>query len=112
MKIEFLMQVDHEVAFRPDALSDLLQRFDHLWNARACVVQASAAPAATSARTGARAAGSRTRSAWTGSSAGVGQDAAVHAVHAPASCHRRCCTLLETHLLRLFGRHDPLREAA
>src|SRR5688500_17280028 len=116
MQVELLMQVDHEVAVRSDALADLLQRLDHLRNARACVEQRSATAAALAAGSTARRrtrGRTRRRARPTGSRpTRARQDAAVYAVDAPAGRHRRRCALLEAHSLCLFLGDDPLRQTA
>ena len=52
MKVELLMQVDHEVAVGSDALADLLERFDDLRNARARIERSSRPAAASRPPTG------------------------------------------------------------
>src|SRR5688500_11782431 len=119
------MQVDHEVAVGSNALADLFQRPDHLWNARTRVEQraanaigrggAATARSRPTARAGGAAATARAPPTARARSPGSSrprarQDAAVDAIDPPAGGHRRRRALFEAHALRLFLRDDALRQ--
>ena len=107
MEVELLVQINHPVAIRADAVADLLDRLNNLANARSRVEHRPPAPAG---RCKTRTRRCRAPPASAGGATRARKNSPVDAVDAIARAH--CCsgTFLQAHRRRFCWWHQPLRQ--